>query len=863
MNAILASPLAAQPAALFVGLFIAWLIVRLGRGAFRARLFWVSMSVGAVMGALILFQEAPFQIRANPYHFSALTISFGFAGFPEEAAKMIGAYFLLRPYYLRRTARDMVLAAASLALGFALLENVLYISSAGENWERLALTRALTAVPFHVMLGLCGGYGIARAEAIGGGARGFVRIIGTWIVLSILHGAYDLPQFLMAATPQPEYVAAIAGKLGVAPPTLLFAGVLSSLSAVCLLALFDLWALGRRPFPAFEASRVWAPDTAWTRVLLSRVSGGVFAVVLLIPSIIALAAAVWFGVFFSQPSTSIWLAVNVVCPLTAAAMLLAFPSQPHPKPASPAWRRGVWAVAAVVAALAMTGAYQWGTPAARDAMAAGFVAKGLELAAKGDFDGAIQQYNRALGYDPDFTDALAKRAGAEAAQEHFDLALADLDQAIVLKPDSPDLYYQRSDIHRERHETQAVLADIERALALAPKSPILLAGRAQAYLDARQVAKAREDIIEAERLAPREPAVLRVKAAVFLASHNFEGALGTLNAALEVNPEDPGALFTRGRVLFYRLEMMRAAKDLEHSARLQPTFLYPELWRFLARARSGSDGRVDLAASASKTDEGKWPRPVAKLFLGELNATQARALAANDDQRCEADFYAGSLILAKGDFPGGRALLQMAADECPPEFIEEEGAKAELIRLGAAATTEVKETVLAGGVTSSVLTDDLHVYRGSAKWTFVRTADGARELRADLSFPDTLVEARIVIARKTSSNVNRYQMDIVFSPETIRRWTLSALGEQLGAPFVDSDVGGDNLPIAGAFVRLDEGHFVGLIPAENIESALARLAGNGRITINLSPEKGGRTLLASTLDGRSALAVSAAARAWK
>ena len=860
MNSFLASPFAAQPGALVVGLLLAWMIFRLGRGAFRARLFGVAMSMGAVMGTLILFQEAPFQVRANPHHFSAFTISFGLAGFPEEAAKMIGAFFFLRPYYLRRTSRDLVLAAASLALGFALLENVLYISAAGENWARLAVSRALTAVPFHVLLGLCGGYAIARAEAVGWGLAGAVRIAAAWIALSILHGAYDLPQFLLSASPRPDYVVTFAARLGLAQESALYLVTLTTLIVVGALAILDLRALERPPFAPFDPATALAP-TRWSQIWLSRRVGGALAILLLVPALIALVGAAWFGFAFEQAANSLWIAIGLMCPISAAAIFLLFPSQPSPQPLSRAWSRGLLGGATAVAALALFALQHYGLEPARQAVASGIVEKGLASAAKGDFDEAIKQYERALAFDPNFTDALSRRAAAHEAQDRFDLALADLDEAILKKPDNPDYLYQRSEVHRERHETVAAFADIDRALALAPNSPILLAARAQVDLDARDVDKARADIAAAQSASPNEPSVWRVKAAVMLYLIDLDGALEALNASLEIKPDDPGALFTRGRVWFYKGEMTKAASDFERSAAGQPTFLYPDIWRFLARARMRDDGRVELAATASKTDEAKWPRPVAKLLLGQLTAAQTRAAAANDDQRCEADFYAGSLEIARGDAPTGRALLQKAADECPPEFIEWEGARAELVRLGSSPPARA-ETIVANGVTKASLRDRGHIHAGPARWSFAREDDGPGELRAELSFPDVWMRAQIVIGKKSSGGLTRYQIDVNLTPETNRPWAISALGDSLGAPVVRLSDGSADAPIAGPLERLEDAHYVGVIAADKIGETLAKLLGPGHMAINLDPATSPAMELDCTLDGESAKSIDAAKDAW-
>ena len=681
MNAFLASPFAAQPAALLVGLLLAWLVMRLGRGAFPLRLFGAAMSIGAVMGTLILFLETPFELHANPHGFSPFTIAFVFAGLPEEAAKMIGVYFLLRPYYLNRNSHDLVLAAASLALGFALLENMLYISAAGENWGRLALTRALTAVPFHMFLGLSGGYAIARADLSASRLGRWPRILAAWAGLGILHAAYDLSLFLLKGeAAAPPVVGRVANGLGLAPATMLYALMLGALAVICVMALVSLWRLDRPPFLRIERATNRAAETRSVRVLLSRGAGVVAAVALIAPSLIALVISGAFAYLVDQGFALLWVAVGAVCPIAAGVMLLAFPPSPPFKRMPLAWRRGLGWGSVLAAGLALFAVERWGQQPFRDMLAASQTVRGVESDLKGDHEAAIRAYDRALANNPDFIDALAKRGAANANLEKFDLALADFDQAILLRPDNPELLFQRSEIHRNLHQAWAVIADLDRAIEIAPTSSSLWAARAQAHMEVRDIAKAQSDIAQSERLGPRDPMMLRVMSVLLLEHGDIEGAMQALDADLQANPNDAAALFSRGRLWLYQQEPGKAAMDFERSGQVL-TFLYPSLWRFLAGARLGEDPAPELATKLSVATDAKWPLPVARYYLGKITAAEARAAATTDDERCEADFYAAEWMLEQGKTEPARPGLETAAEECPVDFIEYEGARAELRRL--------------------------------------------------------------------------------------------------------------------------------------------------------------------------------------
>jgi hypothetical protein len=69
------------------------------------------------------------------------------------------------------------------------------------------------------------------------------------------------------------------------------------------------------------------------------------------------------------------------------------------------------------------------------------------------------------------------------------------------------------------------------------------------------------------------------------------------------------------------------------------------------------------------------------MLLGEIDAQAARGFAANDDERCEADYYYAALQMQHDPPDDSAARLRAALAECPAGFIEHEAAKAELRRL--------------------------------------------------------------------------------------------------------------------------------------------------------------------------------------
>ena len=92
----------------------------------------------------------------------AFRLAFFGAGIPEELAKLIMLYMVVRrnPYFDEKM--DGIVYAVCVSMGFAGFENLAYLGSAGSNWFGLSVSRALLAVPCHYYNGVFMGYFFAK-----------------------------------------------------------------------------------------------------------------------------------------------------------------------------------------------------------------------------------------------------------------------------------------------------------------------------------------------------------------------------------------------------------------------------------------------------------------------------------------------------------------------------------------------------------------------------------------------------------------------------------------------------------------------------------------------------------------------------
>ena len=123
------------------------------------------------------------------------------AAFPEEILKMAGILFAMLLLDARRL-RSVLTVSVAVAMGFAGIENILYLMKAGSDWQAVALLRGGASVPIHGVCGLMMG-----ALMVGTIANDVTRWVGLTLALLVpvaLHGTFDT--LLMYSGPQFEAV---------------------------------------------------------------------------------------------------------------------------------------------------------------------------------------------------------------------------------------------------------------------------------------------------------------------------------------------------------------------------------------------------------------------------------------------------------------------------------------------------------------------------------------------------------------------------------------------------------------------------------------------------------------------------------
>lgn len=118
----------------------------------REPLRWLLAAVGlgvlVVAGVLLLDSTVLPDIQTDTFLGAFLT-SFISAAIPEEGLKFLALLFLANRCRHFDEHFDGIVYAVCIGMGFAAVENILYLFGAGEEWMFVGISRALMSVPMH------------------------------------------------------------------------------------------------------------------------------------------------------------------------------------------------------------------------------------------------------------------------------------------------------------------------------------------------------------------------------------------------------------------------------------------------------------------------------------------------------------------------------------------------------------------------------------------------------------------------------------------------------------------------------------------------------------------------------------------
>lgn len=257
-----------------------------------------------------------------------------------------------------------------------------------------------------------------------------------------------------------------------------------------------------------------------------------------------------------------------------------------------------------------------------------YSARGFTRQSMGDLDGAISDYNQALGLDPKNVEATYRRGLARQAKGNFAGAIADYTQVIGLDPKQAAAYSNRAFIKQGQGDTDGALADYAQALLINPK--IAAAYYNEGLIEVRQgyLDGAIADFNQAINLDPKMALAFYNRGNAKNTEGNLDGAIADYTQALALNPKIALAYCKRGFARQSKGDSDGALADYAQAIALDPKMAIAFYNRSLIKVQKGDlEGVIDDSTRAIDLDpknaQAYCNRGLARVGKGNLDGAGA------------------------------------------------------------------------------------------------------------------------------------------------------------------------------------------------------------------------------------------------
>jgi tetratricopeptide (TPR) repeat protein len=352
---------------------------------------------------------------------------------------------------------------------------------------------------------------------------------------------------------------------------------------------------------------------------------------------------------------------------------------------------------------------------------------GIKLHAKGDLEGALRHWTRALEIIPEYPTLHLHRGWAYYQAGNYPLALADLDRAAELDPAFFQVYENRGWVRIRSDDLDGALEDFSRLVTAQPDAPRGYALRGMARARAGDPDRGLDDCsfsveidsrcvegylhradLQIRRNALKEAAADAARILTFDRKNvSVPGLQGRL-ALLESRPQEAGEHFERSlradgiggwcryglavsaillrRWKLAREEFERTLPQACWDAQLRG-YTHLRLWALDHRLGDGvdADERLDgYLKSRPRNPRGDWVARLADFLRGRLSEADLRAAASaahpglRQERGSQVEYHVGLRRQISGDAAGARQAFQACVDADRRDYFEWILARAEL-----------------------------------------------------------------------------------------------------------------------------------------------------------------------------------------
>lgn len=189
---------------------------------------------------------------------------------------------------------------------------------------------------------------------------------------------------------------------------------------------------------------------------------------------------------------------------------------------------------------------------------------------RGNLDGAVSKYSRAIDCDPDFIEAYLNRANTYYESGEVYNALKDLDKVEKKLPDTTALHLLRGLVFTRMKQYPEAKRSFRRGLMRDPQNSDLMVNIGNILYFERDYDSARLYLGKLVDDGIRQPNAYNTLALIEAETGNYPAALRYIGEALELDPSNAYFLNNRGYIRLLMGEAITALQDINESIMLDP-----------------------------------------------------------------------------------------------------------------------------------------------------------------------------------------------------------------------------------------------------------------------------------------------------
>ncbi|MGW1211015.1 tetratricopeptide repeat protein [Streptomyces sp. NPDC002499] len=233
---------------------------------------------------------------------------------------------------------------------------------------------------------------------------------------------------------------------------------------------------------------------------------------------------------------------------------------------------------------------------------------GDALARAGDFERALESWDRALALEPDLVRALRAKAVTLGGMRDYRAALDLLDRVVALEPANAYHHILRGEHHRMAGHPDEAVRDLDEGLRLDPGSDFGWASRGTAHFARGELDLALADLNRALDLKPVYAWALVRRARVWRDLGDPGHRLADLDRAVQLQPDWAWSYCERGDALRTTGRDEEALADFDRAVALDPDYASAYASRGASLANLGRDEEAltDLDRSLELNPSSTW-----------------------------------------------------------------------------------------------------------------------------------------------------------------------------------------------------------------------------------------------------------------